>query len=179
MMSSIVLFVCVVFFGYPSSAQAGVHVAFFEIRDTSGRLVQLEVNGRFAHVAISYRGGWLHAHPIRGVERVESLSEIGAATEILVQPSLPDLSEANVAPFLGRAYDPRFRWDDLSSTYCSKLVAQLLAVEPIPMTFATEHWSDRSELPHLEPGLSPDDLYTILKSGRGFASNTCLPVLGK
>ncbi len=54
----------------PFYCSAAIDVAFIEIRNYEGKIIQLETNGQFAHVAISYQGNWLHAHPYRGVEIV-------------------------------------------------------------------------------------------------------------
>ena len=153
------------------SAQATVEVAFFEVRMYDGRVLQLEENGLYAHVAIRTPLGWMHSRPGHGVEVAQSLKDIGNAKEVLVSRWTPDI-EANIAlSLIGVPYDNEFNWDDRHSTYCSKLVAQLLGVPPNPMQFTGPYW-EKLKTPHPsegKPGISPDELYRELIN-LGYAS---------
>lgn len=145
---------------------ASVKVAFFRSYDRNGKLIQLEPGGQFSHVAISYENQWLHVHPVRGVELIESLStlkDIGEVGEVLVVKDRPDLQSSDIENLLGLPYDFRFAWDNPKATYCSKLVGQLLEIQPSPMSFETDYWKGREPLPHGELGLSPDDIYLELR----------------
>jgi hypothetical protein len=156
-----------------STSQARVSVAFFELRDQAGKLIQLEPGGRFGHVAIEVDGGWLHADIYRGSEWVSSWKKMGWIDTdknhvvVLSDDGLEDIHFVRIQSLVGLPYDPGFRWDDLSSTYCSKLIAQILDVPPSPMDFSAEYWKDKRDLPVGQPGVSPDGLYRELKR-RGF-----------
>jgi hypothetical protein len=156
---------------------AATDVAFIEIRDYHNQIIQLEPNGRFAHVAISYNGQWLHAHPIRGVEIVsqKEIEKIGRFKSIV---SLPDVNieTEKVRRFLGKHYDAGYEWTE-QSVYCSELVGKLLELAPEPMSFKASLWANRYLHMRGQPGLSPDDVYRIL-IGRGYkeipAQKQCL-----
>lgn len=53
------------------SASAQTKLVFFKVYKPDGRLLQLEKEGTFAHLALQVPGGWLHAHPLRGFEKVQ------------------------------------------------------------------------------------------------------------
>jgi hypothetical protein len=145
-------------------------VAFLEVIE-DGKTVQLEPGGQFFHVAIRYKDKWLHAHTYHGVSLVESLDRYGDNAVVLTNSNVPDPSDELVAKLLGRKFDFSFRWNDPESTYCTKLVAEILGVPPRPMTFAAPIWQT---LPHGnsgELGLSPDELFHDLVN-RGY---TVLP----
>lgn len=155
---------------------AAVDVAFFEVRLRDGTLLQLEKDGRFAHVAIRVGNRWLHSHPRNGVELVDSLREIGDAKQILSSDDEEEISAEIANEVVGLPYDFNFNWDDTTSTYCSKLVAQILGVPPMPMKFDGPYW-EKFKKPANEgqPGVSPDGLYRSLKS-YGYSArpvNTC------
>src|SRR5690606_32020109 len=95
---------------------ADISVAFFEARDAEGQLLQLESDGRFFHVAVSYRGGWVHAYPRRGVEWVTSLSEIGAPQVVLRHKRHPQLRDEDVLPLIGMPFDLTYTWEDPGTT---------------------------------------------------------------
>ena len=144
-------------------ARAEVRLAFLELRNFRGELVQLEPNGRFAHIAISYGDLWLHAHPRTGVAFVsdEGLKQFGAVKEILTLSAVPDLKPADVTRFLGKPYDFAFTWSD-DAIYCSELVAKLIGMEPEPMEFRGAFWNDK-RMPRGSAGLSPDDIFRRLR----------------
>lgn len=157
---------------FTTVAQARIEVAFLEAWTPTGKKVELEKGGRFAHVAIRYQQQWLHAYPTNGVELVYTFHVFGDSakvTEILIDERLPDLTAVEIARFIGLPYDFKFRWEDTYGSYCSKLIAKLLGVLPEPMKFDGSYWNGIKDLPRGEPGISPDGLYRQLKL-RGFIS---------
>jgi hypothetical protein len=158
---------------FPLFSGAAVDVAFVEIRNYNGDLLQLEPNGQFAHIAISYKGKWLHSHPYRGVEIVSmaELEKIGTVKEILPVFDLSELDRTLVETFLGKPYDANFSWDD-ESIYCSELIGKLLRMEPEPMQFKAEVWPEQFQKFRGKLGLSPDDIYKILSDRRPQASHS-------
>lgn len=148
-------------------------MAFIKIRKPNGEALQLEPNTDFAHVAIRYKNQWLHAAPGRGVELMSDLASIGEVT-MLRSEVAPDLTEAQIQKYLSLPYDPTFRWEDSHSTYCSKLVAQileeinLLRLELTPMNFSGPNWEHIPNLPRGEIGISPDELFVALRN-QGFS----------
>jgi hypothetical protein len=145
-----------------------VQVAFLEVRAPDGRLIVLEPGGRFAHVAISYEKGWLHAHPATGVTWSPTLARFGSVVAVLTDGNDLDPSREVVSSYLGKPYDQRFSWSD-DALYCSELVAKLAGIPPTPMDFAGERWRDStSGLPKGELGISPDEVYRWLKERAGW-----------
>ncbi len=154
-------------FGLAGPAQAAhVQIAFIEFYSADGRLIQLEPGGRFAHVAISYGDGWLHAHPFRGVEVISTreLGKMGRIGSVVNLPSLPKLPDPVVARFLGKPYDSDFSWSD-DRVYCSELIAKILGLAPEPMHFDRALWPERYWKYEGLPGLSPDKLFRRMNPG--------------
>jgi hypothetical protein len=158
---------------FASASFARIEVAFLEAWTSTGKKVELEKDGRFAHVAIRYEGQWFHASPRKGAELTTDIKVFGPdrtlLSEILVDDDAPDLTGAQIAEVIGLPYDFKFRWEDEYGTYCSKLVGKLLQVPPTPMTFDGSYWNGIKNLPWGEPGISPDGLYKVLKA-RGYIS---------
>ena len=148
-----------------SFAKADVKVAFIEFYTHDGKLVQLEPNGRFAHIAISYRDGWLHAHPWRGVEWIstENLAKMGKIADVVDLSSAREVSEATADRYLGKPYDSDYSWSD-DKIYCSELVAKILNLSPEPMHFDPKLWPEKFWKFEGLPGLSPDKIYKRLKN---------------
>ncbi len=147
---------------------AATRVAFFQLRDANGTLVQLEPGGQFFHAALQLEDGrWIHSHPSNGVEIVNELERIGPRAVILADENAPSVSVAQAAEYLGLPFDFKYVWDDSHSSYCAKLIARLLNIQPQPMTFSGPFWNGRQPRER-GLGLSPDDIYQILKS-RDFA----------
>lgn len=145
-------------------AQAKVQVAFIEIRNYYGQIIQLEPGGRFAHSAISYKGQWLQAHPVRGVELVpiETIRKMGEIKEMLDVPGLEELDSAKVEAMLGKPFDHGYVWDD-EKIYCSELIAKLLDLPTKPMVFS-DTWPWQYQQLNGLPGLSPDGVYQVLSA---------------
>lgn len=154
--------VFILIFVFSISAVAKVQVAFIEMRNYHGQIIQLEPGGRFAHTAISFKGQWLQAHPIRGVELVsiELIREMGEIKELLTVTDVEELDHLRVQAMLGKPFDHGYLWDD-DKIYCSELVGKLLDLPTKPMVF-----SDSWPLPYQQlnglPGLSPDGAYEAL-----------------
>lgn len=148
-------------------AWSAPQVAFIEVRNHKGDLVRLEPGGRFAHVAIRYRGLWLHTHPFRGTEltTTKEIEKIGRIIEVIEAKGFPDLNPKMVEGLLGRPYDSEFSWDD-ERLYCSELVAKLLLIAPRPMYFDPKLWPEKYWRRNGEPGQSPDSLYLMMAKRR-------------
>lgn len=155
-------------FLFAFSAHAKVQVAFIVLKDVNGHVVQFEEGGRFGHVAVSYKGQWLQAHPVRGVELVKTLNDLGWTAEILESEHFNEPSDEYVAQNLGKPFSYLKPWEDAEYTYCAKLLAAAYDIQPGQMSFSTPMWQGRAELPVGKEGLSPDDLYKEFLS-RGFS----------
>ncbi len=148
---------------FPLMSLASLQVAFLEIHDAAGNLVQFEPHGRFGHLAISYQGQWLHAHPYYGVQLVREadLQKIGTLAALVTVDGHPDLSPEVVQPLLGKPFDHDYNWDD-EKYYCSELVGKLLGLPPQPMDFSAAIWPPEYKKHQGEPGLSPDGIFQQL-----------------
>lgn len=143
---------------------AQVRVAFVEVQRPDGYRWEIEPGERFAHVAISYKGVWLHTDLMRGVVLSPNLNSIGSITEILSLDSVSEPDEFWVNSVIGKPYDFEFDWANDEQLYCSELVAKALNIEPRSMDFSGDHWSAKTKQRAGYPGLSPDEVYSILKS---------------
>ncbi len=139
-------------------------VAFIEVRNWHGETIQLEPGFNFAHLAIRVEGGWLHAHPGRGVEWTDDLAPYGRVAEIVNDETISAPTLEQVHDWIGRAYDLNFNWSD-DEFYCSELAGKLLGVPPTPMRFDADLWRTwRRPLPAGELGVSPQKVYDWLKA---------------
>ena len=147
----------------------GAHAAeiVFLVGHQNGQVVQLEPDGQFFHVAIRYRGKWLHAHPHAGVELVDSVLPYGDGFMVMRHDGVPEPDAAAVAAWLGKSFDRTFRWDSTEATYCTRLVAELLGIPPRPMQFTSPMWEKFVGVSRGGLGLSPDELAEELFA-RGF-----------
>jgi len=157
------LFLIVLFLSLKSGAV--IDVAFFEVRNYHGQIISLEPDGKFAHMAISFQGHWLHAHPLRGVELVsqEAMEKIGRIHTVVRVDENAKLQIEQVLRFLGKPFDSDFTWDN-DRIYCSELVAKLLSISPRPMNFKAGVWPDKFKSHEGELGISPDDLYRYFQA---------------
>lgn len=165
-------FICILCF--PLFVQASIEVAFVEVRNYYGEIVQLEPDGQFAHIAISYRGYWLHAHPLRGVELVSlsQLRKMGEVKLIAQVDEMKDITVDQVLSYLGKPYDSDFTWGD-DRIYCSELVAKLLSIKPQSMNFKSDAWGVHFRSKSGQIGISPDDIFGIFQArGVKFGSST-------
>lgn len=151
-------------------------IAYIEMKDANGKIIQLEPDGKFAHMAISYKNKWLHAYPYNGVELIteEQLNKIGRAVKVSYD-FIDELSESEVKKYLGNSYDHEFSWDS-EKTYCAKLIAKLLNIKPQQMYFSLSRWEDIRRKSYGKLGLSPDDIYRLLERRQRENENQCRDV---
>lgn len=167
------------FLSLASSAPAA-EVAFIEFYKENGQLVQLEPGGRFMHVGIRIGDYWLHAHPHTGVELTSSLERFGHRIVRLANHEVPEPRREQIYYWLGKGFDFSYRWNCTDATYCSRLVADLLDVSPLPMFFEADHWRNVEGKPIGELGVSPDDLFQILlAAGYAEQDEDCPSLLAK
>jgi len=146
-----------------SSSVLGQHetrVAWIELRNKSGQIIQLEPEFFYAHVAIQVGNQWLHAHPKRGVElsSLTDLQDLGTVKEVWAS-GVEDNSYLEKAPsFLGKEFDSEFSWSD-EKIYCAELVAKLLGIQPSPMHFDEQLWDPWFKKYEGLPGSSPSKIY--------------------
>ncbi len=140
-----------------------VEVAFIEMRDPQGKLIEFEKDARFSHVAISYHRHWLHTHPFRGVEVVDqkTLEEIGLIVATLLIGDHDEPSDVFVKSIIGSPYESKFSWDS-KLYYCSKLVGQFFGLNTEPMDFNAPIWPLYFRKYNGLPGLSPQGAYRQL-----------------
>ena len=146
-----------------SSSLPAATVAFLELTGPDGRPVVLEENGRFAHVAVRYKG-WLHAYPGRGVEIIPSLGVISTKVVYLSNAAVPAPTREQVEPLLGRKFDRLFRWNSEDTMYCARLACELFGIAPSPMHFAGDPWKHGDHGQRGQLGSSPDKLFAELKN---------------
>ncbi|WII71803.1 YiiX/YebB-like N1pC/P60 family cysteine hydrolase [Bdellovibrio sp. 22V] len=144
-----------------SLASATTRIAFLELYDRHGRLVQYEPGGRFAHTAIQFDDigdKWLNAYPGEGVAIVtwEDLQDRGVIAEVIEIPQTVRLSQ--VKPYMGLPFDFWYSWTD-DALYCTELIAKLLNIPTHPMRFNKQVWPKNYWPLEGTPGLSPDGLY--------------------
>jgi hypothetical protein len=133
-----------------------------------GRLMQLEPGGRFSHVAIEFKGQWLHAHPARERPEVtDAIEHFGRNPVHLANPEFPEPTDAQVATYLNKNYGYELEWrDGDDTTYSARLVGELLGIRPRPAYFLAEIWGRFVGQGGL--GLSPDDIFEITTRELGF-----------
>lgn len=143
------------------SAQAAQRVAFLEVYDAHGRLVQYEPNSRFGHTALEVNGGWLQSYPGEGVKIVslKKLKERGVIRAFV--PISKPIRSRDYVTFLNKPFDFSYDWSD-EEIYCSELLAKLLSLPPEPMEFNRQVWPKSYWELEGQPGLSPDKLYRQL-----------------
>lgn len=142
-------------------------VAWLQLQDSKGQVVQLEPNFYYAHVAIEVNGNWLHANPKSGVELVtiEALDRVGKIKEIL-ESDEESVDFSGVEFFISRPFDHEYSWND-DKIYCAELVAKLLNIPPSPMHFDLKYWHPWFQKYEGLPGASPAKIYQELKN-RGY-----------
>lgn len=152
------------FFSSSFIVNAQTKLAFIKVYQSNGTLLQLEENGEFTHIAISIDNRWLHAHPSRGVEFVDTIEEIGYLKfeVIMLENKQLSLSEGSYSRFLNLPYDGDFIWTD-DAIYCSELIAKILGIKPTPMTFSARVWGGEHPSKGLL-GISPDEIFNEAKN---------------
>lgn len=153
---------------------ASVDIAFVPMRNADGSILQFEEGGRFVHMAVSFRGQWLHAHPKNGVELTRDLSGFGDEMLVLTSDHFNEPSEEFVKANLGKAFSYLKPWDDENYSYCAKLVAKIFDIKPSIMTFSSDRWKNRTNLPRGKLGTSADKLFRVfVKRGFKVKWNSC------
>jgi hypothetical protein len=148
---------------FSSIGFAKVQVAFFEYRTKDGQIYPIEIGGRLYHVAIQYKDKWLNAHPFYGVQLVDDVHQIGQLYSIIeIDREIPN-GKFNAE--LGKKFSLDDPWKNSKTSYCSKLVAQILDISPTKMK-SRKGW-----------GISPDDLYGILKADPHNEARSCRGLL--
>lgn len=147
------------------NASAKTRIAFLELYDQQGELVQYEPGGRFAHTAIQFDDigdMWLNSYPHEGVAIIswEQLQQRGVVADIVEIPFEVHLSQ--VTPYLRLPFDYWYSWSD-EAFYCTELIGKLLNIPTHPMRFNKKVWPENYW--HLEgtAGLSPDQLWKWAK----------------
>jgi hypothetical protein len=152
-------------------------IAFLKVLDAHGMPYDLEPNDApldlpIGHLAIRWLaekpGRWLHAHPRGGVQWSESLERFGKVIDIL---PIETLDPINYAHWVGRPYDPQFRWGE-DEFYCSelvgKIVSEVLPFPPVWMRFEGDYWKRYFEQLGVPPprdiGYSPKAVYRAVQT---------------
>lgn len=157
----------VIFGPFFISPAYSTQVAFFRQYTPSGQLVKYD-GGEFAHIAISFQKGWLHAHPYGGVQWSPSLEAIGFLDYVVLENTRwSEPTQEFAAKQLQKKFDIFASWLDPLKTYCSKLVAEFFNIRPQVMTFSSKDWQGFN-VPRGHLGLSPDDVYRHLIEQKNF-----------
>ncbi len=162
---------CILIFGLYNTLLADVKVAFIEARNLWRTTIEYEPQGRFFHTAISVGDQWLHAHPRKGVELIDDLTEFGPYKEILRTDQYEEPNENFLRRHLNLPFNLFTSWNHDLSTYCSKIIGKFFNIKPEIMRFESPGWKNIPNLPRGELGLSPDDLYKKLQD-IGFKKST-------
>ena len=143
-------------------------IAWIEMRDANGQIIQLEPEMLYAHVAIQIGEQWLHAHPKHGVVLSDSaeLQKTGVIREVWASDKENDSYLDHVSFFVGREFDSEFSWTD-EKIYCAELIAKLLSIAPSPMHFDEKLWDPWFKKYEGLPGSSPSKLYSEVQR-RGY-----------
>ena len=151
---------CISLFSLVASART--KVAFLEVYDSRGQLVQYEPGSRFGHSALQVGDKWLQSYPKEGVQLItwQELQHRGRVAAILEIPV--DISLADVQPYLNHPFDYWYSWDD-TAFYCSELLAKVLGIPPEPMQFNHKVWPPAYWPLEGKPGITPDKIYPILR----------------
>lgn len=153
-----ILFLCTV-----KSLNAQIKIAFIKVYKPDCSLLYLESNFEYSHVAISYKDGWLNAHPKHGVQFTSLLEELDFPKieyHIIENPFMPELTEQEVGRFIGKPYNNLYDWYANDKYYCTELIAKLLDVPPKPMFFDPRYWPEKYQKLNGKPGMSP---FSLLK----------------
>lgn len=164
-----VAFVLLLLFKFTIVTEATTRVAFFEAYDHNGKVIRLLPESDYFHVAIQIEDVWYHTDQYEGVAVLKRLSDLGPQFKLKSLLASVDkaLSTSAIEPFLKLPFNFYYDWDDPNTTYCSKLVANLLGVEPSVNLFESPYWSQAYGVKKGEKGISPDELFEKL-SKNGF-----------
>ncbi|NBX76310.1 MAG: hypothetical protein EBQ92_07130 [Proteobacteria bacterium] len=147
---------------------AQLEVAFLEVKNAKGEIVQLEPDFPYAHVVILWDDKALHSHPRTGVawSNPSDLDQFGTIKETLSIEPIEDFEQL-IERWIGHPYDSRFSWED-DAFYCSELVAKVLGLSPEPMHFDPNLWPPSFSELEGKPGISPGKIYRKIL-GRAFS----------
>jgi hypothetical protein len=163
----IISFLCIIVI--PQFSSAEIEIVFFQHRDTNGNILSPETNGRFYHSAIKTDKGWLQAAPYSGVIIEKNLNKMTSKIAVIIKnDKLPVLTVKDYGPYLEIPFDFEYRWENPNQTYCSKLIANLLNIQPLPIKNSKVFSQTNKITINDTIGLSPDDLYNILTTSGGF-----------
>lgn len=143
------------------SAFSQLKVALIKIYRPDCSVLYLEPNFAYAHIAISYEGGWINAHPKHGVQLTKTLEELDFPKhesfiwEAPKSLGLKQLSLQEAEKFRGLKYDRSFNWCSDDALYCSELVAKVMNLPPQPMYFDPKIWPKEYQKLNGRPGISP------------------------
>lgn len=138
-----------------------VQVALIKIYRPDCSVLYLEPNFAYAHIAISYEGGWINAHPKHGVQLTKTLEELDFPKhesfiwEAPKSLNLKPLSAVQAEKYRGLEYDRSFNWCSNDALYCSELVAKIMQLPPQPMVFDPKIWPKEYWKLNGRPGISP------------------------
>ena len=144
-------------------ADAKVQVAFIEWKQQDGTYLSLEPGGRLFHVAIQFEDRWLNATGYAGVHEVQNIHDLGQIYSVIELDR--DIPRGKFLAEFGKKFSTEDAWSNKASTYCSKMVAQILDIAPSPMTSK------------MGLGVSPDRLYRALKAMPHREIKTCSATL--
>ena len=151
-----------------SFAVNAADVLFMQVYQ-DGKLIQLEPGGQLYHVAIRYKGQWLHAHTHNNVDLVDSMEIYGDRFILMSHPDFAEPTDEYVKYWVGKPFDRTYDWNNPDANYCTRLIAQVpsLNIPPGKAWFAGKHWSKQTVCVRGREGMGPDDLFTELFN-RGF-----------
>ncbi len=162
------LSICILF---SSVSFAQVRVAFLEAQLLGKKLI-LEPQGTYYHLAIQIEDGrWLHSHPVLGGTRLTLglPPKFGLVTQVLEDYNRPLIKLSDIESCLGLAFDGSYSFKSRVSSYCSKLVGQILNIPPKPkMSFSGKVWENNYKVKKNQPGWSPDYVFQYLLNEEGF-----------
>lgn len=160
----------ILFFVFQS--QGAVEVAFFQYIDQNGKVLSFEENGIFFHTAIKTKDGWLSAG-IFGVRLDKDIKDVSANLAVIIKnPNMKTITKTDYEKYLGLPFDREFKWNDQTSTYCSKLVANILGIEPQPLSNTSIKTDLGTIVFNDTVGISPDEIYKILSEDHDFSNQT-------
>lgn len=147
-----------------TASLATVRVAFFEAYDHTGKVIRLLPDSEYFHVAIQIENVWYHTDQMEGVTVLEAFNDLGpqyTLKSILVNNAI-DLPSSVMLPYLNMPFDLYYDWSNPKTTYCSKLIANILDIKPSVNLFQSTYWSQARGLKKGQEGVSPDELYAKL-----------------
>ncbi|MCB0390310.1 MAG: hypothetical protein KDD58_03415 [Bdellovibrionales bacterium] len=161
MIKNFLYFIFLLIFCHVASASKKIQVAFLEFYN-NGEIVSLEPGGRFGHVAISYKNGWIHSFPPYEVGFTTDLERFGKLAEIIELDAPAAFSEEELINSIGKPTTLISEWHDNDTTYCSKFVGQIIGIPPMRNNWKAPIWQQFPPEEYIEWGLSPDDIYNYL-----------------